>query len=104
SASAESFTREATAAASTIGVHVDLVQARDGRQIEVAFTTFVHNKTDALLVLPDTFFATTGRVQIVTLAAPYAISSIYTVRQSVQSGGLMSSRPSLTEAYRQFGL
>jgi putative ABC transport system substrate-binding protein len=104
SASAESFTREATAAASTIGVHVDLVQARDGRQIEVAFTTFVHNKTDAPLVLPDTFFATTGRGQIVTLAAHHAIPAIYTVREYVQSGGLMSYGPSLAEAYRQLGL
>jgi putative ABC transport system substrate-binding protein len=104
SASAESFTREATAAASTIGVHADLVQARDAREIEVAFTTFVHNKTDALLVLPDTFFATSGRVQIVTLAAHNAIPAIYTVREYVQSGGLMSYGPSLTEAYRQLGL
>jgi hypothetical protein len=88
---------------STIGVHADLVQARDAHEIEAAFTTFVHNRTDALLVLPDTFFAN-QRVQIAILAARHAIPAIYTVREFVEAGGLMSYGTSLTEAYRQLGL
>ena len=57
-----------------------------------------------LQVLPDTFFATGGRTQIVTLAARYAIPAIYTVREYVEAGGLMSYGPSLREPYRQLGL
>jgi putative tryptophan/tyrosine transport system substrate-binding protein len=101
--SAESSTKEAITAASTIGVHADLVQARDAHEIEAAFTTLVHNSTDALLVLPDTFFAN-QRVQIAILAARHAIPAIYTVREFVEAGGLMSYGTSLTEAYRQLGL
>jgi putative ABC transport system substrate-binding protein len=96
-------TKEATTAASTIGIHADFVQARDSREIEAAFTTFVHNRTDALLVLPDTFFAN-RRVQIATLAARHAIPAIYTVREYVEAGGLISYGPSLTEVSRQLGL
>jgi putative tryptophan/tyrosine transport system substrate-binding protein len=101
--SAESSTREAIAAAATIGVHVDLVHARDAHEIEAAFTTFVHNRTDALQVLPDTFFAN-QRVQIAILAARHAIPTIYTVREYVEAGGLISYGTSLTETYRQLGL
>jgi hypothetical protein len=38
------------------------------------------NKTDALMVAPDTFFASRN-VQIVTLATRHAIPTIYTVRR-----------------------
>jgi putative ABC transport system substrate-binding protein len=103
-ASAEALTKETTAAASAIGVHADLVQARDAREIESAFTTFVHNRTEALLVLPDTFFASSGRAQIVTLAAGHRIPAIYTVREYVEAGGLMSYGPSLREPYHQLGV
>jgi putative ABC transport system substrate-binding protein len=73
------------------------------REIEAAFTTFVRNKTDALVVLPDTFFAN-RRVLITTLAARHAIPAIYTVREYVEAGGLVSYGPSLTEVYRQLGV
>jgi ABC transporter substrate binding protein len=63
--SSESFRKEVITAASTIGVHPDFVEATDAKEIEAAFTTFVHNRDDALIVLPDTLFAN-QRVQIVT--------------------------------------
>jgi putative tryptophan/tyrosine transport system substrate-binding protein len=103
STTAESLTRETTTAASTIGVHVDLVQAHDVPEIETAFTTFVHNKTDALVVLPDTFFAN-RRVQIATLAARHAIPAIYPVRAFAEAGGLFSYGTNLTEVFRQLGI
>jgi putative ABC transport system substrate-binding protein len=103
SATAESYTREVTTAASTIGVQADLVQARDSHEIEMAFAGLAANKTDALLVLPDTFFANRN-VQIVTLAARHAIPAIYTVREYAEAGGLISYGTSLTEVYRQLAL
>jgi putative tryptophan/tyrosine transport system substrate-binding protein len=103
SSEAEPFTRDVTAAASAIGVHIDLVHARDSAEIEAAFATFVRNRAEALLVAPDTFFSN-RRVQIVTLAARHAIPSIYTVREYVEPGGLMSYGTSLTEVYRQLGV
>jgi putative tryptophan/tyrosine transport system substrate-binding protein len=101
--SSESFRKEVITAASTIGVHADFVQASDPKEIEAAFTTFVHNRDDALLVLPDTLFAN-QRVQIVTLAARHAIPGIYAVREYVEAGGLISYGTRLAEVYRQLGL
>ena len=63
-----------------------------------------HNKTDALLVLSDTFFATNARAQIASLAARYAIPTIYTVREYVEAGGLLSYGPNLSEPWHQLGL
>ena len=68
-----------------------------------AFATLARNKVDALMVAPDTLFSNL-RVQIVILAARYAIPAIYTVREYVQNGGLMSYGPSVPDAYRQLAI
>src|SRR5262245_53100670 len=54
----ESVTRDVTAAASAIGFAIDVVAARDSREIETAFATLVRNKADALLVGADAFLLT----------------------------------------------
>jgi putative tryptophan/tyrosine transport system substrate-binding protein len=100
----EGFIKNLMAAASTISAQVEIVQARDSREIEAAFEKLARSKVDALTVAPDTFFATSGRVQIVTLAARYAIPAIYTVREYVENGGLMSYGPSIPDAYRQLAI
>ena len=45
--------RDVMAAASAIGLQVDVVQASDSREIEAAFAALVRNRADALLVGPD---------------------------------------------------
>jgi putative ABC transport system substrate-binding protein len=102
SETAEPYKKETTTAASIIGVEADFVEARDSHEIEAAFAVLAANKTHALLVLPDTFFANRN-VQIVTLAARHGIPAIYTVREYVEVGGLISYGTSLTEVYRQLG-
>jgi len=102
-ATAESMTREATRAASVFGLEAQPVEAGDSHGLEVAFASLAANKTSAVLVLPDTLFATL-RNQIVALAAHHGIPAIYTVREYVQAGGLISYGPSLTESYRQLGI
>jgi putative tryptophan/tyrosine transport system substrate-binding protein len=76
-ATTEAFIKDLTAAASAIGVRLEVAQARDSREIEAAFATLVRNKADGLMVAPDTFFAHRS-VQIVTLATRHAIPAIYT--------------------------
>jgi putative ABC transport system substrate-binding protein len=56
-ATTEAFIKDITAAASAIGVQVEVAQARDSREIETAFATLVRNKADGLMVAPGTFFA-----------------------------------------------
>jgi putative ABC transport system substrate-binding protein len=102
-ASAQSSTNEAITAASALGVHADIRQARDEHEIETAFTEFAYRRTDALVVLPDTFLVS-RRGLITALAARHAIPAIYAVREYVEAGGLISYGTSLTEIYRQLGL
>src|SRR5262249_32407245 len=100
----EGFTKDLIAAASAIGIQVEIVQARDSREIDAAFATLARSKVDALMVAPDTLFATGGRRQIVTLATHHGIPAIYTVREYVENGGLMSYGPSVPDAYRQLAI
>jgi putative ABC transport system substrate-binding protein len=99
----ESVTRDVMAAASAIGIQIDLVAARDSLEIEAAFATLVHNRGDALLVGPGAFFVT-RRLQLATLAARHAVPAVYNVREYAEAGGLMSYGTSQTEAYRQVGI
>jgi putative ABC transport system substrate-binding protein len=99
----EGFIKDFTAAARTLGVQVEIAHARDSSEIEAAFAALARNKTDALMVAPDTFFASRN-VQIVTLATRHAFPAVYTVRAYVEHGGLMSYGPSVPEAYRQLAV
>jgi len=96
-------TKDVTAAASAIGVRIDVVQASDSREIEAAFATIVRNRAEALLVGPDALLLT-RRLQLATLAARHALPTIYNVREYAEVGGMMSYGTSQTEAYRQFGI
>jgi putative ABC transport system substrate-binding protein len=102
-ATTEAFVKDFRGAATILNVQFEIVQARDDREIEVAFATLARNKTDALMVAPDTFFASRN-VQIVTFAMRHAIPAVYTVRAYVEHGGLMSYGPSVPDTYRQLAI
>jgi len=95
--------RDVPAAASAMGLQVDIVQASDSREIESAFGTLVHNKADALLVGPDPFFAS-RRLQLAILAARHVLPAVYNVREYPEAGGLMSYGTNVRDAYRQIGV
>ena len=101
---AEPFIKDVRAAGSTINVQIEIAHARDSGGIEAAFDTLAGSKIHALMVAPDTLFATSGRAQIVSLAAQYAVPTIYTVREYVWDGGLLSYGPSVADAYRQVAI
>jgi putative ABC transport system substrate-binding protein len=77
--------RDVTAAASAIGLQVDVVQASDSREIESAFGSLVHNKADALLVGPDAFLVS-RRLQLAILAARHALPAVYNVSMRKPAG------------------
>ena len=98
----EGSTKDVTAAAATMGLQIDIVQASDSREIEAAFATLVRNRADALVIGADPFL-TSRRLQLATLATRHAIPAVTGNREFVEAGGLMSYGTSLTEAQRQLG-
>jgi putative ABC transport system substrate-binding protein len=96
----EAVTKDVTAAAPAIGAQIEIVRASDSREIEVAFTTLLRNRVDALVVGADPFFSS-RRVQLAILAMRYALPTVYNLREFAETGGLMSYGTSLAEAYRQ---
>jgi putative tryptophan/tyrosine transport system substrate-binding protein len=90
-------------AAAVIGLKVQILKAHTDREIDAAFVSLVQERTEALLVGGDLFF--NNRIeQIVALAARHAIPTMYTFRELVVAGGLISYGVSLTEQYREVGL
>src|SRR5262245_24370304 len=75
--------------ARSIGKTVHAFPASTGREIDAAFAKISQQRADALFVVPDTVF-TDRRVQIVTLATRHSLPAIYSIREFVSVGGLMS--------------
>jgi putative ABC transport system substrate-binding protein len=99
----ELMTRDVLAAASVIGVKVQILKANTDREIDAAFMSLVQARTEALLVTNDVLF--TNRIeQVVALAARYAIPTMYSLRDFAVAGGLISYGTNLIEIYRQIGL
>ena len=63
----------------------------------------MQKQADALLVAPHALFVN-RRVQLVTLAAHHRVPTIYTTRDFVESGGLMSYGSRRLDAFRQAGI
>jgi len=102
-ATAEVTVRDLEAAARTIGLQIQIVNASTNGEIDAAFEKFARDRADALFVGPDPFFGS-RRNQLVTLAARHAIPAAYSLRDYVDAGGLMSYGTSLLDAFRQVGV
>jgi len=100
---AESLTRDAQATASAISRQVEILPASNTREIDAAFVSLLQKRADALLVSPDPLFDS-RRVQLVTLATHHRLPTIYSFRENVEIGGLMSYGSSAAERDRQVGI
>jgi putative ABC transport system substrate-binding protein len=94
------MTNEVTAAASAIGVQIEVVRASDRPGLDSAFAILIRNRADALLVGADPFFFG-QRAEFATLAKRHALPAIYNAREYPEVGGMMSYGTSLTEVFRQ---
>ena len=56
----------------------------------------------ALFVAPDSFYST-RREQLSRLAARHAIPAVYSVRDYVEAGGLMSYGPDIADMFHRVG-
>jgi putative ABC transport system substrate-binding protein len=99
----ERFVSDVRAAASAIGQQIEVLSVSSDREIETAFTTLVQRGAGALLSGAGGFLSP-QRERIVALAARHRIPAIYTLREYVEAGGLMSYAASFIDAYRQAGI
>jgi putative ABC transport system substrate-binding protein len=95
--------RDAEEAARVMGLKLQILVAGTSREIGAAFGSLVRERSEALLVGPGPFF-TARRVQLAQLATLHRVPAIYSLRQSVEVGGLISYGANLADAIRQTGI
>jgi putative ABC transport system substrate-binding protein len=100
---AESTIRDTQEAAPTIGLQIQIFNATTIDEIDAAFTALARGRLDALVVVPDAFFASRA-VQFATLTARDRIPAAYTIRDYVAAGGLMSYGTDLEDMFHQVGV
>jgi putative tryptophan/tyrosine transport system substrate-binding protein len=96
-------TKDLQSAAHVLGVRVLVLNGGTESDIAAAFATLVEQQVSALLISADTFFYT-ARHQIISLAARYAIPTMFYNRAAVAAGGLFSYGNDLSADIRQVGL
>src|SRR6516225_2671224 len=100
---ADSTTKEAQAAARSLGLEIKVFATSNNRDIDAAFIEIAHQQIGAVLNMPDAFF-TSRRVQLVTLATRFAIPAIFSIREYVEVGGLMSYGENIADQWRRVGV
>jgi ABC-type uncharacterized transport system substrate-binding protein len=98
--SAKQVTESLQAAARTLGVQLDVLEASTDREIEDAYLAL--RPGDALLVATDPFFFL-RRAQLVALSARYGVPTIYDSREFGEAGGLISYGPNHARLWEQAG-
>ena len=99
----ESTTKDAIAAARTLGVQLHVMHAGTERDIDDAFAALVQLRAGALVIGSDVFF-NSRREQLAALALRHAVPAIFQFREFAVAGGLMSYGANFTDSYRQVGV
>jgi putative ABC transport system substrate-binding protein len=103
SPAAKIYLDSVAAAASALGITARIVNASKEQDLDDAFASSKKFGAAGLIVIGEPFFDT-QRDKIVALAQRHALPAIYTFREYVTAGGLMSYGPSITDAYRRGGI
>jgi putative ABC transport system substrate-binding protein len=90
-------------AARVLGRRAVIVNAATTDEIDAAFAALVQQRAAALVVASNPFYLN-RRDQIIALAARHAVPAIYSNRDYVTAGGLMSYGNNLPDAYRRNGI
>ncbi len=100
---AESTLRDVQEAAPKIGLQIQILNAATIGEIDAVFATITRERSDALFVAPDAFFASRA-VQFATLTTRDKIPAVYATREYVAAGGLMSYGTDVADSFRQVGV
>src|SRR5215471_3302842 len=88
------FTRELKVAARSLGAELQVLEAPNPDQLDSAFAAMTRERAAALLVLTDSMFLGQQR-RIADLAARSRLPALYSQKEFVDAGGLVSYGPSL---------
>jgi putative tryptophan/tyrosine transport system substrate-binding protein len=95
--------RDVELAAQALGQQLIVAPVGSENEFGGAFTSIVGHGAKALLVGSGALLYS-NRERVVTFAARHGSPAIYTLREFVEAGGLMSYGASIVEAYRQGGI
>src|SRR5215470_7263909 len=90
-------------AARAMGLRIQILKASTSSELNSAFATLARERPDALFVAGGALFSN-RRVQLVHLASYRAVPAIYSGREFVEAGGLMSYGSNVVDSFRQVGV
>jgi putative ABC transport system substrate-binding protein len=90
---------EVQTGASELGIEVATFKIRQAEDIAPAFTALT-GKADALYIVTNAFVGA-NRARIISLAFEARLPTMFSTRDLVQAGGLMSYGPSFTDMFRR---
>lgn len=99
----ESERKDAEAAAHTLGLRLEVLNATNEVEIDAAFSSLLERRIGALVVGTDPLYLGFSQ-KVVALAAGHAIPAIYFAREFPEIGGLMSYGSRQNDAYYQAGI
>jgi hypothetical protein len=94
----ETYSRDIKAAASGRGLQILDLNVRTERDLDTTLANLREQHADGLVVTDEPLFAGL-RVQLLALAAPYNIPTIYPWREDAQAAGLISHGPAAQIRY-----
>jgi len=92
--------KEAEVTARALGVRLQVVEARGPQDFDRAFSDMTRARAGALIVLGSSMFFTERR-RLVDLTAKHRLPGVYSARDSVDVGGLMSYGANLADMFRR---
>jgi putative ABC transport system substrate-binding protein len=87
-------------AAATLHFQIDVVEVVDESELDSAFVTLTRIRPDAMLAVADPFLAS-QQIRIAEFLIRNRIPSIYTYREQVTAGGLISYATNYYELFRR---
>jgi putative ABC transport system substrate-binding protein len=102
-ATTETILQEVQRAARAIGLQILVLDASTSHELDEVFAVLAREPPNAFFVAPDGLFDS-HLAQFVTLATRARIPAVYSRREFVEAGGLMSYGTSFPDMFRQVGL
>ena len=102
-ARAGNISRAVQAAAHSLGLQSNVVQASNERDFDAVFASLLQMRAEGLVIGGEPFFNSRSE-QLGALTARHKVPAIFQFREFTAGGGLVSYGANLTDSYRQVGV